>query len=92
MFSAPRRLANESGGFEYFPKGHLKRQLVSEKERIKTIVSIDFKRVSPAPVSSIAFLAAAAVRSMGERALSTSGSRCVICPLPTKIGVFVSSI
>ena len=28
---------------------------------------------------------------MGERALSTSGSRCVICPLPTKIGVFVSS-
>src|SRR5690606_15444184 len=90
--SAPRRVANDFGGLLGPPNGEANRQLVSEKERRTTIVSSIASSRPPGPASSAADFAAAAVRSIGESAFAGSGSRCVICPAPTNIGVLLSSI
>jgi hypothetical protein len=89
---ASRRLASDFGGLAYLPKGHVNRQLVSEKDLNNTIVSKACNRASPAPLSSAAFLPASAVKSIGERAIAGSASLWVTCPLPTRIGTLVSSI
>src|SRR5215470_4307325 len=82
------RLATDLGGFLGPPKGLLKRQLVSEKERSTTIVSRASRSALPPCASSAASRAAAAVRSNAFRALAGSGSRCVSCPHPTRIGIY----
>ena len=74
------------------PERTLKRQLVSEKDRSTTIVSNARNNAPPACASSAAFRAAAAVKSMALSATRGSGSRCVICPLPTRMGMRLSSM
>ena len=74
------------------PNGHVKRQLVSEKDRMTNIVSRFSKIIFPISVSFAASKHALEVKSIGDSAILGSFSFCVIWPQPTKIGIFESSI